>query len=116
MNSIRFSRYMTLISYIALIGVLLGWYGIHDSSPVVLIALLLPLVFPLRGLLKGNPYTFAWSSFLILIYFIHGVVEAYANPAVRLLAWFEILCSVAFYSGAVLYARLRGRELKQKQA
>jgi hypothetical protein len=38
MNSIRFSRYMTLISYIALIGVLLGWYGIHDSSPVVLIA------------------------------------------------------------------------------
>lgn len=116
MNSTRFSRYLTLVSYITLIGLLLGWYGIHDPSPVALIALLLPLLFPLRGLLKGDPYTFAWSSFLILIYFIHGVVEAYANPAVRLLAGFEILCSVAFYSGAVLYARLRGRELKHKQA
>jgi len=116
MNSTRFSRYLTLISYIALIGVLLGWYGIQDPSPVALIALLIPLVFPLRGLLKGNPYTYAWSSFLILIYFSHGVVEAYANPAVRHLAGFEILCSVAFYSGAVLYARWRGRELKQKQA
>ena len=113
MNSTRFSRYLTLISYIALIGVLLGWYGIQDPSPVALIALLIPLVFPLRGLLKGNPYTYAWSSFLILIYFSHGVVEAYANPAVRLLAEFEILCSVTFYSGAVLYARLRGRELRQ---
>ena len=116
MNPTRFSRYLTLISYFTLIGLLLSWYGFHDSSPVTLIALLLPLLFPLRGLLKGNPYTFAWSSFLILIYFIHGVVEAYANPAVRHLAGFEILCSVAFYSGAVLYARLRGRELKQKQA
>jgi uncharacterized membrane protein len=116
MNSTRFSRFLTLGSYIALIGLLLGWYGIHDPSPVLLIVLLLPLLFPLRGLLKGNPYTFAWSSFLILIYFIHGVVEAYANPTVRILAWFEILCSVAFYSGAVIYARLRGRDLKQKQA
>lgn len=116
MNPTRFSRYLTLISYFTLIGLLLSWYGFHDSSPIAQIALLLPLLFPLRGLLKGNPYTFAWSSFLILIYFIHGVVEAYANPAVRLLASLEILCSVAFYSGAVLYARLRGRELKQQQS
>jgi uncharacterized membrane protein len=113
MNSTRFSFYLTLVSYIALIVLLLGWYGVHDPSPLALTLLLLPLLFPLRGLLTGNPYTFAWSSFLILIYFIHGVVEAYANPAVRPLASLEILFSVAFYSGAVLYARLRGRELKQ---
>jgi uncharacterized membrane protein len=116
MNPTRFSRYLTLFSYIALIGLLLGWYGLHDSSPVALALLLLPLLFPLWGLLKGNPYTFAWSSFLILIYFVHGVVEAYANPTVRHLASLEILFSVAFYSGAVLYARLRGRELKQSSS
>lgn len=116
MNPTRFSRYLTLISYFALIGLLLGWYGLYDANPVALVLLLLPLLLPLRGLLKGEPYTFAWSSFLILIYFIHGVVEAYANPAVRLLALFEILLSVAFYTGAVLYARLRGRELKQRSS
>ena len=116
MTPVRFSRYLTLVSYIVLIGLLLGWYGFYDPSPIALIALLIPLLFPLRGLLQGNPYTFAWSSFLILIYFIHGVVEAYANPAARLLASFEILFSVTFYSGAVLYARLRGRELKQQRS
>ena len=116
MTPVRFSRYLTLVSYIVLSGLLLGWYGFYDLSPITLITLLLPLVFPLRGLLQGNPYTFAWSSFLILIYFIHGVVEAYANPAARLLASFEILCSVTFYSGAVLYARWRGRELKQQHS
>ena len=113
MNAIRFSRYLTLSSYLALIGLLVMWYGVLAPSPVVLSLLLLPLVFPFRGLFQGRPYTFAWSSFLILIYFIHGVVEAFANPTVRLLASLEILCSVAFYLGAILYARWRGRQLKQ---
>ena len=115
MTLVRFSRYLTLVSYLALIGVLVGWYGFYATNPILLVALLLPLLFPVRGLFTGNPYTFAWSSFLILIYFIHGVVEAYANPTVRLLASLEILCSMAFYVGAIFYARLRGRELNQQQ-
>jgi len=116
MTPVRFSRGLTLVSYLALVGLLLWWYGFYAASPMILIALLFPLLFPLPGLLKGNPYTFAWSSFLILLYFIHGVVEAYANPTVRLLASFEILCSMAFYVGAIVYARLRSRELKQQQS
>jgi uncharacterized membrane protein len=114
MKPVTFYRRLTLISYIALVSVLLTWYGLVYPAPILLILLLLPLLFPLRGILKGNPYTHAWSSFLILLYFIHGVVEAYANPPVRMLALLEVLFSVTFYVGAVLFARLRGRELKQK--
>jgi len=114
MNLIKFSRRLSLLSYLALVVVLLTWYGLVDPAPLVLILLLLPLLFPLKGLLRGSPYTHAWSSFLILLYFIHGVVEAYANPPVRMWALLEVLASVTFYSGAILYARLRGRELKQK--
>ena len=114
MKPITFYRRLTLISYVALVSVLLIWYGLANPAPILLILLLLPLLFPIRGILKGNPYTHAWGSFLILLYFIHGVVEAYANPAVRMLALLEVLFSLTFYTGAVLYARLRGRELKQK--
>ena len=114
MNYISFSRRLTLFSLLALVTVIVLWYGLLFPAPLILVLLLLPLVFPLKGLLKGNPYTYAWSSFLIFIYFIHGVVEAYANPAARSLALLEVLLSVTFYTGAVLYARLRGRELKQK--
>lgn len=113
MNGIHLSRYLTLISYTGLIVVLVLWYGVKTPSPVVLGVLLLPLLLPLRGLWRGHPYTYAWSSFLILIYFIHGVVEVFANPTVRLLASLEIFCSVAFYLGAIFFARWRGRQLSR---
>ena len=114
MKLVTFSRYLTLFSYIALIVILAIWNGLLYPAPVLLTLLLLPLVFPLKGILQGNPYTHAWSSFLILLYFIHGIVEAYANPTARIWALLEVLVSVSFYIGAVLFARLRGRELKQK--
>lgn len=113
MNRVKVSRWLTLLSYFALVAVLVIWYGLLNPALIILLLLLLPLLFPLKGLLNGTPYTYAWSSFLILLYFIHGVVEAYANPAARIPAVLEVLFSVTFYSGAVLYARLRARELKQ---
>ena len=116
MNAIHLSRSLALLSYFSLVGVLVAWYGVVDPHPIMLGVLVLPLVFPLRGLLTGQPYTFAWSSFLILIYFIHGVIEAFANPSARWLASLEILCSVMFYLCAIFYARWRGRELKQQHS
>ncbi|MCW9089437.1 MAG: DUF2069 domain-containing protein [Gammaproteobacteria bacterium] len=106
-------------SYFALIALLLAWYS-WLSPPevlpvsVVLFLMLVPLLFPLRGILYGRPYTFAWASFLSLFYFTHGVVEAYSNPGDRLLALLEVVLSVGFYTGSMLYARYRGRELKSQ--
>lgn len=110
------ARRFTLLAYAGLILVIIGWYGVADPAPLPLVALLVPLLFPLPGLIRGKPYTYAWTSFLILIYFIHGVVEAYASPATRLWSSTEILLSVVVYTGAVLYARLRGRELKMSRS
>lgn len=112
MDRTRLASRTTLGAYVGLVLVLIGWYGITSPSPLALTALLLPLVFPLRGLIQGKPYTYAWTSFLILIYFIHGIVEAWANPATRIWALLEIAFSMGTYTGAVLYARWRGRELK----
>ena len=94
MDYTRLARRATLGAYFGLVVVLAGWYGITDPAPLALAALLIPLLFPLRGLVQGKPYTYAWTSFLILIYFIHGIVEAWANPASRSWALLEIVCSV----------------------
>ncbi|HEB67690.1 MAG TPA: DUF2069 domain-containing protein, partial [Gammaproteobacteria bacterium] len=56
-------------------------------------------------LIRGRAYTHAWTSFLILFYFIHGVVEAWANADARGLAIAEIVLSVIVYTGAILFAR-----------
>jgi len=119
MNIIVFSRWLTLASYFALLTLLMLWQTVLAPPQllpisVVLVLLVGPLLFPLRGLLHGRPYTHAWTSFLVLIYFIHGVVEAYSNPAERLYAGLEILFSVLLYSGSLLYARYRGRQLRTR--
>jgi len=40
------------------------------STSTTLILFTLPLLFPLKGLLQGNPYTYAWANFIVLIYFL----------------------------------------------
>lgn len=90
------------------------WLGpAPGGSRWLLLALAMaPLLLPLAGLLGGRPYTYAWSGFVALLYFIHGVVEAWADSSVRPLALLEVVLAVMLYSGGLLYARWRSRELK----
>ncbi len=117
MNRTRIAYWVALGGYFGLLILLTAWLGWISPPRVLPISVALffmtvPLLFPLRGILYGRPYTFAWASFLSLFYFIHGVVEAYSSPEDRYLALLEIVLSVAFYTGSMLYARFRGRELK----
>ena len=114
----RRSLYLTLSGYFSLILLLVIWHGFifpAAKQPWLIMAfILIPLLFPLRGLLKENPYTYAWTSFVILIYFIHGVVEAWANDNQRVYAVIEIYLRVQVYIGAIYFARLQGRALKKE--
>jgi uncharacterized membrane protein len=115
MNNSQFYYRLTLLSYFGLLIVLSLWFLWLAPSPNIPKSIMLffgvgPLLLPLRGLLHGKAYTFAWSSLLIMIYFIHGVVEAYADPEVRLLACIEILLVCLFYIGAIFYPRYHNRE------
>jgi len=119
MDKTRVAYWSATGGYFGLLFLLLAWLG-WLSPPrtlpisVALFLMLVPLLFPLRGILHGRPYTFAWASFLALIYFTHGIVEAYSNSEDRLLAVLEIILSIIFYSGSMFYARFRGREQKRQ--
>lgn len=67
----------------------------------------MPLLLPLRGVLRGNLYTLQWAAMLILLYFMEGVVRAWSDPSPlsALMAWFEIVLSFIFYMCAILYLR-----------
>ena len=119
MTTSQFYRRLTLLSYFALLILLALWFTWLAPSKTIPTSLVLlfgigPLMFPLRGLLYGKTYTYAWSSFLIMAYFIHGVVEAYADPQVRLLAFIEIILSCLFYIGAILYPKYRNNEISKQ--
>lgn len=115
MSGVAVSRVLTLVGYFGLLLLLMlwpTWLSPPERLPVALVLLLLvtPLLFPLRGLLAGKVYTHAWTGFLALGYFIIGSVEAYAEPAARMVALGTVAFTLLLFAGSQLYVRFRGRE------
>ncbi|OZI59973.1 DUF2069 domain-containing protein [Bordetella genomosp. 11] len=67
----------------------------------------LPLAFPLRGILRGNLYTYQWASMLILLYVMEGAVRALSDtlPLSAMLAGVELALALTFFACAILYVR-----------
>ena len=81
-----------------------------------LVLKVLPMLLPLRGVLKGNLYTMQWAAMLILLYLMEGVVRAYSDPT-PLSAWLggvEALLALVFYLCAIFYVRPAKRAARQR--
>lgn len=103
-------RRLALAGYLLLLALILIWNTViapPERYPValVLIVLLVPMLFPLLGLLHGRRYTYAWSSMLSLLYFVIGVGDAYSDPVDRLYGGLMLVFSLSWFTGAVLYVK-----------
>ena len=85
----------------------------HFPTALVLITIAGPLLFPMKGLLNSNTYTYQWASFLSLAYFAHGITEISAYPESWYAGALEVFSSVLMYVGCVLYARIFKQEIKK---
>jgi uncharacterized membrane protein len=67
----------------------------------------LPLLVPLRGVIKRDLYTLQWSSMVILNYFAEGAVRAWsdASELSRMMALGEVALVCVFFACALLYLR-----------
>ncbi len=100
--------YAALVGFFGLFLLMMGWHTVlapSDQFPValMLIVSVTPMLFPFRGLLDANLKSCTWMSYISLIYFTHGCIEAYANPDERLLALLEVLLSLLLCFGAGMY-------------
>ena len=72
------------VSLVLLIAWLLAWEMLVaplKPGGSLLALKVIPLLLPLRGVIKRDVYTLQWSSMLILLYFAEGVVRAYSDLA-----------------------------------
>ena len=81
------------------------------NATTSLVMFTLPLLFPLKGLLQGNPFTYAWSNFIVLIYFLHSLTTLWVLPEDRVWATLELIFASTMFYGATYYAKFRGQEL-----
>jgi uncharacterized membrane protein len=108
---------LVVTGHLGTFAVLLAWYAWLAPSPyfpvaLVLLVLVTPLLLPLRGILHARRYTIAWSCFLALLYFTHGVVGAWNSPITRPLALLEVLTSTLWFLGGIGYIKT-GKAAKQ---
>lgn len=101
---------VTAISLIALILLCILWemwlapLRPHGSW---LVLKALPLLIPLRGVIKRDIYTLQWSSMMILLYFTEGVVRGFSDKNVlsAAMGWLETGIVCIYFVAALCYLR-----------
>jgi len=101
--------YSAVVSLLALIATDIAWETV--LAPLRpggswLALKVLPLLIPLRGILKRDVYTLQWSSMLILLYFAEGIVRAMTDAGLSAtLGWVETGLVSIFFLCTLLYLR-----------
>ncbi|WP_420474152.1 DUF2069 domain-containing protein [Noviherbaspirillum sp. ST9] len=71
-----------------------------------LVLKVIPLLLPLRGVLKRDLYTMQWSSMLILLFFAEGIVRGTSDQGLSAtLGWAEVVLTTIFFTCTILYLR-----------
>ena len=108
------------VSLLALIVLSLAWETVlapMRPGGSALMFKVLPLLLPLRGILRGERYTFQWASMGILIYFTEGAVRAWSDKGLSAqLAIAEALICAVFFFAAIYYAKLTRAAPEKKPA
>jgi uncharacterized membrane protein len=107
----RVGRVLTLAGYFGLLILIINWFtwiAPPERVPrsLVMAALAIPLLFPLRGIIHAKRYTHQWIGFLSMLYFIIGVDVWYHHQATeKLLGMSMVVFSLLLMIGSSMYAR-----------
>ncbi|GLX80105.1 membrane protein [Thalassotalea insulae] len=109
-KKIALTGYFSLLFYMPVWLLLLN--PSDGLSPVLTLTMFtLPLLFPLKGLVQGNPYTYAWSNFIVMIYFLHSLTTLWVSASDIIWATLELLFATMMFISSTYYAKYRGQEL-----
>ena len=104
-ENIRAARSWTLWLWGAVVSSLLGWILVGYSWLLCVLAAL-PLLAPLRGLLRGSRYTYAWATLFAVPYLMFAITELLVNPLARWVAGISLLLVFAWFCSMILFLRV----------
>jgi len=110
LKTLGLSGYIGLIVYYPLLFFVLDSTA-NNLAYISLVLFWLPLTFALKGLIRGNPFTYAWSNFVIMWCFLHGLTAIWTFEGPKLYIILEIVFLTMAFIGNTYFARYRGREL-----
>ena len=97
-------------SWLALIVLQPVWHALlpppHGAGSWVLACVaVIPLLLPLRGLLAGSLRSMTWAGYLVMLYLVIGVMEAWANPPQRVPALVQVFLAMLFVGSVLVFSR-----------
>jgi uncharacterized membrane protein len=104
------TSYLLLVAYYPILFVILE--PNPDAAPYIPMTLFwVPMLFAVRGLIQGNPYTYAWSNFVLMWCYIHGLTSLWTYTGNIVFIIIEVVLLTGAFIGNTYFARFRGREL-----
>lgn len=98
------ARLATVVIWTAVALSLLAW--IAAGYPWLLCVLaVIPLLVPLRGLMRGQRRTYAWATLFAVPYLAFALTELLANPAARWVAGSSLLLVFGWFCTMILFLR-----------
>ncbi len=104
MSFARKSRLAAIGLWAAVAASLLCWIPAGYSWPICVLAAA-PLLAPLRGLVRGQRYTYAWATLFAIPYFAFALTELLVNPAARWVAALSLILVFGWFCSMVLFLR-----------
>ena len=107
MNILFIGASLSLISLIILNLIWEIFYNPLQDHGSLMVFKSLILLIPVFGILKKNIYTYQWSSMLILLFFIEGVVRFYSEDELsQMMALFQIILSIIFFISTIFFCKI----------
>ena len=107
MNILFIGASLSLISLIILNLIWEIFYNPLQDHGSLMVFKSLILLIPLSGILKKNLYTYQWSSMLILLFFIEGVVRFYSEDELsQMMALFQIILTIIFFISTIFFCNI----------
>lgn len=97
-------------SYLALILLQPCWHALLPSplgagNWILAGVATLPLLLPLKGLLAGSLRSMTWAGYLVMLYLVIGIMEAWSNPPQRIPALLQTGLVVVFVGSVLVFSR-----------
>ena len=115
---IAWTRAVAVGSVIALIALGLAWeLWLAPTGSGTLALKVVPLLFPLAGLLRNRMYTYRWLSLMVWLYFTEGIVRATSDRGAGVwLGAIEALLCLLLFAACAAHVRWRLRNAKEAAA
>ena len=64
-----------------------------------------PLLLPLKGLLANSLRSMTWAGYLVMLYLVIGIMEAWSNPPQRIPALAQTALVIIFVGSVLVFSR-----------